>query len=427
MKPFGLLAALLLLGACAGFGPPAEPPSGASAISLAADADREAVASRYDAEIGVWRPEAGFAILSSADEAATAQSGALRAWSGGVRAWGGGVRAWGGGTGGTGGPVLSANAAIWTKIGLDPAHTQLAKNLGDGVVIAVIDTGLDLGHPAFRDRLTPRSTWFDFVDNDTLPQEVPGAAYGHGTAVASIALQVAPGARVLPLRVLGADGSGRPSDVAAAIDRAVTLGADVVQLSLGTPEPSEVIDRLVAYATAQGVYVVTSAGNSDANPTYPAFNAMQATPAGAMTVGVGSVDLGDVKSWFSNFVPETDSAEEDGLEMVAFGEDVVAAAPGNKVASWDGTSMAAPMIAGALALAVGEGAETRFPGQLGVEVIDESLEIDASGTSQGLAYELEQRLEVGLFLCEVLGEDEVACAAAYSEAAEDGDDEGDDD
>ena len=384
-------AALLLLGACAGLEEPA---------------------------------------LAPANEAATVQSGALRAWSGGFRVWSGGFRVWRGGNSGSGGPVLSANAAVWDKIGLDPAHTQLAKKLGDGAVVAVLDTGLDLAHPAFRDRLSSPSTWFDFVDNDSVPQEVVGAAYGHGTAVASVVLQVAPSARVLPLRVLGADGSGSPGDVAAAVDRAVALGADVIQLSLGTPEPDAALERAVEAAAANGVYVVASAGNSDANPTYPAFSALQATPTGIMTIGVGSVDLNDVKSWFSNFVPEGDPAAEDGLEMVAFGEAIVTAAPGNRVASWDGTSVAAPMVAGAVALAVGEGAEAFYPRQLGAEVVDEGLEIDASGTSGGLVYELEQRLEVGLFLCEVLDQTEAACAEAYGEAADDGADDdgtGDDD
>lgn len=386
-------------------------------VALDGTERRSDLVAQYSREIIAWHPEAGFAVLSTATELPTVQSGALRAWSGGFRAWGGGE---------SGGPTLSANSAIWNKLALAPAHAHLAPTLGAGVTVAVIDTGLDLGHTAFSGRLTPKSTWYDFVDNDALPQEVAGAAYGHGTAVASITLQIAPKARVLPLRVLGTDGSGLPSDVVRAIDHALKLGADVIQLSLGTSEPDEALEQMVAYATARGVYVVASAGNNDGNLTYPAANAMQATPAGDMTVGVGSVDLNDVKSSFSNFVPENNPMAEDGLEMVAFGENVYAAAPGGKMASWDGTSMAAPMIAGALALALAEGAEGLHPGQLGVEVIDEGLEIDASGSSQGLSYNLEQRLEVGLFLCEVLDKDAAACAVAYTpvedEDGEDGED-----
>lgn len=374
--------------------------------------------------IAAWHPEAGFAVLSAANEAPTVQSGALRAWSGAFRTWSGAFRTWSGGQGEAGGPVLSANTEIWNKLALAAAHTQLAPKLGEGVTVAVIDTGLDLGHPAFSGRLTPEATWYDFVEGDALPQEVAGDAYGHGTAVASIVLQVAPKARVLPLRVLGADGSGLPSDVVKAIDRALKLGANVIQLSLGTSEPDAALERMVAYATAHGVYVAASAGNSDADPTYPAANAMQAGPAGDMTVGVGSVDLSDVKSWFSNFVPASDPTGEDGLEMVAFGENVFAAAPGRKMASWDGTSMAAPMVAGALALALGEGAEGLHPRQLGLEVIDEGLEIDASGTSQGRPYNLEQRLEVGLFLCETLDKSAAACGAAYDAAENNDDDDG---
>lgn len=418
------LTLTFFLTACGTFKPdPSIAQTQSQLVALNGTEQRSDLVAQYSREIIAWHPEAGFAVLSTANEAPTVQSGALRAWSGGFRVWSGGIRAWGGGE--AGGPVLPANAEIWNKVALAAAHTQLAPKLGDMVTIAVIDTGLDLNHPAFAGRLTPKSTWYDFVNDDSLPQEVVGEAYGHGTAVASIALQVAPKARVLPLRVLGTDGSGLPSDVVRAVDHALNLGADVIQLSLGTSEPDEALEQMVAYATTQGVYVVASAGNSDSKLTYPAANAMQATPAGDMTVGVGSVGINDIKSSFSNFVPDNDPTAEDGLEMVAFGENVFAASPGNKMASWDGTSMAAPMVAGTLALALGEGAERFHPRQLGIEVVDEGLEIDASGSSQGQTYELEQRLEVGLFLCDALDKDAAACRAAYA-AAEDND-EGEED
>lgn len=209
--------------------------------------------------------------------------------------------------------------------------------------------------------------------------------------------------------------------MAAAIDWALARGADVIQLSLGTEEPVPALEAAVARAAAQGVYTVASAGNSSANPTYPAYTAMLGTPTGDMSVGVGSVDLSDQKSAFSNFAPE-DGPVDDGLEMVAFSEAVYGAIPDGRIAAWDGTSMAAPMVAGALALALGAGAEVLSPGRLALEVVESGLEIDAEVTANGVAFELEQRLEVALFLCSALNLDEASCLDALEEGLDDADD-----
>lgn len=366
-----------------------------------------------------------------------AQSGSVRAWSGGTRAWSGGTRAWSGGSGRleATGAVLNENRAIWDRLSLIVAHQVLAPKLGQGVVVAVVDTGLDYRHPIFAQRLAARSLWRDFVEGDADPQEVGGEAFGHGTVVASLVLQVAPNAKVMPLRVLDGDGSGDAENVAAAVDWAVASGADIVQLSLGTETPAPTIEAAVERAAAQGIYVVASAGNSNRSPTYPAYTAMLAGPIGDMSVGVGSVDLNDVKSSFSNFALE-DGPTEDGLEMVAFGEAIYGAVPGNKIAAWDGTSMAAPLVTGALALALGDGAEAISPRTLALEVVESGLEIDAEGTANGVLYELEQRLEIGLFLCSALNLNVAQCQGAFEDANDDdngdddgdsGDDEGDDD
>jgi thermitase len=356
-----------------------------------------------------------------------AQSGSITAWSGGLKAWAGGLKAWAGGGGSvdSSGAVLVENTAIWNKLSLIVAHQVLAKKLGEDVVVAVIDTGVDHTHPIFKDRLVPRSQWYDFVSRDTNPQEVTGAAYGHGTVVASIVLQVAPEAKIMPLRVLNGNGSGNVNHVAAAIDWAVGRGAKVIQLSLGTEGPASAIEQAVERAANAGVYVVASAGNSNSNPTYPAYTAMLETTVGNMAVGVGSVDINDVKSSFSNFIPE-DGPIEDGLEMVSFGEQVYGAIPGSRIAHWDGTSMAAPMVAGAIALAIAEGAEALSPRTLALEVVESSLEIDTDGVVGGTTFELEQRLEIGLFLCSALNLTVPQCQQAFDDADDDDDDDDDD-
>ena len=420
-----LITVLLLSAACSSFDDPGGSSATAHGVSVVtigvSDTQQDIVAS-YGGEVVVWRPKEGFAILGGGAEEQLAESGALRAWAGALRAWAGALRAWAGGELGEDGVVLAENAAIWERLSLERAHRALAPKLGRGVVVAVLDTGLDLSHPSFKGRLDRRANWYDFVTSDLRPQEARGAAYGHGTAVASIVLQVAPKAKIMPLRVLNGDGQGRVADVAAAIDRAVARGADIIQLSLGTEAPSEALEQMVAYAAAQGVYVVTSAGNSDGALTYPAYSAMLATPTGDMAVGVGSVNLNDQKSWFSNFA--SDHGNDDGLEMVSFGEDVYAAFPGDRVAAWDGTSVAAPMVAGALALAIAEGAESLNPRQLGLKVVSSALEIDAEGSSGGQEFELERRLELSLFLCDALNLAADMCNGTTEGV--DGDDDSDD-
>jgi thermitase len=204
-----------------------------------------------------------------------AGSGSVRAWSGGVKAWSGGVKAWSGGGGSvdSSGAVLVENTPIWEKLQLIVAHQVLAKNLGKDVIVAVIDTGVDYRHPIFVNRLAARNTWYDFVSRDTNPQEVSGAAYGHGTVVASIVLQVAPNAKIMPLRALAGNGSGNVAHVAAAIDWAANRGAKIIQLSLGTESASPEIEAAVDRAARRGIYVIASAGNSNSNPTYPAYTA----------------------------------------------------------------------------------------------------------------------------------------------------------
>ncbi len=267
-------------------------------------------------------------------------------WGSGWNTWGSGWSSWGAG----GQDDLSGvpNAEIFKRIRLSEALV-LAPRKGAGVKIAVIDSGIDLNHPAFTSKLAPSSDWHDFVDNDESPQEVVGsgknAGYGHGTSVAGIALQIAPNAKIMPLRVLAPDGKGDSDDVIAAIDWAVSHGAKVINLSIGTIY-LKALQKSVDSATKAGVFVVASAGNTgDQNVTYPAEDMIDAGSWGEMGVSVGSSDVKDKKSSFSTY---------GDIEMTSIGDHVFSPAPGNRAANWSGTSMAAPMVAGGFALALGE-------------------------------------------------------------------------
>ena len=337
-----------------------------ASVTIDKDTVQADIEARYDGTAIVFEPDAGFAILGFSQEqgglttlSTTANQNAFSSpevsvaghgvWSGGHGAWSGGHGAWSGGWNSWAGnyselPTLPNNNGVpWNQIKVPQAHA-LSKNFGAGMKVAVIDTGLDLNHPAFVGRLAPMSEWKDFVGNDSTPQEVSGGdAYGHGTAVAGIILQIAPRATILPIRAMKPDGSGDVDDIVAAVSWAVQKNAQIINLSLGTDVDIAALKTMIDYANSKGIYVVASAGNEGNNSslTYPAAYAKTGANASYL-LSVGSVDSGSSLSSFTN--------RGAALEMVSPGEKIHSAYPGNQVAYVTGTSFAAPQVAGALAL-----------------------------------------------------------------------------
>jgi subtilisin family serine protease len=261
-------------------------------------------------------------------------------------------------------PVVSLDAAQPVEasqdIGAatnDPLHPQQwSDNLtpyspvwscgrGGGVTVAVVDTGVDGAHPDLAGRVTPGGSSLDGAASVT-----PGTGSldpnGHGTHVAGIAAAtadnglgiagVAPGATVLPVRVLSASGSGWSTDVAAGIVFAADQGADVINLSLGSGSQSTSMANAIDYAHASGVVVLAAAGNSGpTGPThYPA--------AGANTVAVASVTSSGAISGFSTWGSFVD--------LAAPGSSILSTLPGGGYGYKSGTSMATPFAAGVAAL-----------------------------------------------------------------------------
>ena len=289
---------------------------------------------------------------SVTDPAAEAQGNT--AWAGGNTAWAGGNTAWAGGAS-SGGSLnaLNANASAWTKLDLGSAQ-KLAPTLGTGVRVAVLDTGVDSDHPAFGGKIDVGSGW-DYVGNDGLPQEVNWAttgysrAYGHGTAVAGIILQVAPNAIIMPYRVLNPDGAGKLSNIILAVNDAVKHSAKVINMSLGTTTASSALSTAINSAIKSGAMIVTSSGNSgDENVTYPArYSTDMQTLLGGGLISVASVSSTDKKSSFSTYGPS--------INLLAPGEAVASTFPNGQTTNATGTSFAAPMVTGAVALAMGSG------------------------------------------------------------------------
>jgi thermitase len=222
---------------------------------------------------------------------------------------------------------------------------------GQGTTVAVLDTGAQLDHPALKARFAgvPR---YDFVDDDTDPSEPHLAkteqqrtqeVVGHGTHVAGIVKLVAPQASIMPLRVLDREGYGTTFHVAEAIAYADANGADVINLSLGTPSWSRLLREKVDKAIGDGAVVVAAAGNYDSlQPQYPASNFLPAAFDKDGLLAVTSVSPAQTKSDFANYGKWVD--------IVAPGEEILSTYPVSKYAYWSGTSMATPFVSGEAAL-----------------------------------------------------------------------------
>src|SRR4051812_43933188 len=179
------------------------------------------------------------------------------------------------------------------------AASAWRQTTGGDVTVAIVDSGIDLGHPDLIGNLwtNPGEVpgngvdddgngyvddvhGYDFVDGDATPQD----ANGHGTHVAGIVAArggngigvsgVAWRARLMAVRVLDAGARGNTTTVAQGIRYAVDNGARIVNLSLAGPSPAGDLEDAVRYAQQRGVLIVVAAGNDgrdlDAAPTYPA-------------------------------------------------------------------------------------------------------------------------------------------------------------
>lgn len=246
----------------------------------------------------------------------------------------------------------------WARrnVRLDEAH-QVTRGMSTGpnptpVVVAVLDTGIDMNHPLFAGRLVPGH---DFVDGDDDPSEEgnPQAGpFGHGTHVAGVIAMVAPDAKIMPLRVLGVDGRGTAFTLAAAVKYAVDNGADVVNMSISTPKEMKVVGdtfyhvlegpEVAPAGSMPGAVAVVAAGNSGTTAKqYPAGVADTGRP-GREVLAVAAGDSTNLLTIFST--------RGSWVSVMAPGFRITSTVPYNRYANWSGTSMAAPLVAGEVAL-----------------------------------------------------------------------------
>lgn len=209
-------------------------------------------------------------------------------------------------------------------------------NSGDAVKVAVVDTGISADHPDLKNNIkggynaiNPLKSWND--DN------------GHGSHVAGIiaalnnaigTVGAAPLADLYAVKVLNRQGSGYLSDIIEGLDWAIANNIQVVNMSLGTSSDILSFREAVQRVSAAGIVQVAAAGNSGGSVGYPA--------AYPEVIAVSATDSGDALASFSSRGPEVD--------LAAPGVGIYSAYKGTGYATLSGTSMAAPHVAGSVAL-----------------------------------------------------------------------------
>ena len=223
---------------------------------------------------------------------------------------------------------------------------------GDGVTVAVIDTGVtkvpDL-------KLTKFVRGYDFV-NDRVSANDDN---GHGTHVAGTIAQstnngygvagIAYEAKVMPLKVLAASGGGTIADIAEAIKFAADRDVDVINMSLGGAGESHLMKEAIDYAYNKDVVIIAAAGNENRNAaSYPARY--------PHVISVAATDAAGEKAPYSNYGAGVDISAPGGSETAKIIQNTIDPSTGESTfVGFQGTSMAAPHVAGVAALVKASG------------------------------------------------------------------------
>ncbi|AHM57842.1 minor extracellular protease Epr (plasmid) [Peptoclostridium acidaminophilum DSM 3953] len=225
-----------------------------------------------------------------------------------------------------------------TPWGIERVNSNDVLNIatGNGVKVAVVDTGVDTAHPDLSANIAGGANFVSTVrsykdDN------------GHGTHVAGIigasnntigVVGVAPEARIYAVKVLNKSGTGYISDIIAGLQWSVSNGMDVVNMSLGSNYPSTSFESAINAASDAGVIIVAAAGNDSSSVDYPA--------AYDKTIAVSATDKNNLLASFSS--------RGDQVDIAAPGVSIYSTYKGSAYATMSGTSMATPHVSGVIAL-----------------------------------------------------------------------------
>lgn len=241
-------------------------------------------------------------------------------------------------------PSELKNTFNWWQpmVGAKTAYTMGAR--GKGIIVGVVDTGIDLNNKEFKGRLV---TGYNAVS----PSQTPMDDNGHGTHVAgiigaaadgSMTVGIAPDVSLMPVKILNSSGSGTETSFNSGIQYSIKGGARILNMSFGVG--GQFGQSGIKQAVSAGQLVVAAAGNDGgANPAWPARYAKEAW-ANGQVIAVGAVDSNSKIASFSNRAGDTKN-----YFVVAPGAKIASTYLNGKYVYMSGTSMATPMVSGVAA------------------------------------------------------------------------------
>jgi subtilisin family serine protease len=234
------------------------------------------------------------------------------------------------------------NSVTYTQIHLGQVDALSQVNgkaplaTGNGIVVAVLDTGATFTHPDLRGHYLPG---YNVLAPGTPPWDVADGLtnneVGHGTMVAGIIARLAPQASIMPIRVLNGDGSGTLLNLITGIHYANTHGARVLNLSIGCSVQSGALNDALDEAELLGIVLVGAAGNDNVEQ-----GALPAVSHGSLAIG--AVEADNTKSPYSNF--------GSFVRVVAPGSYIRSTFVDGGYATWSGTSFSTPFVSAEAAL-----------------------------------------------------------------------------
>ena len=278
-------------------------------------------------------------------------------------------------------------------------YTKGLDRTGRPVVVAVVDSGVDMTDPGLRDAMwtnpgeMPRNAIDD--DHNGFVDDVHGAdlitpgddthdPYRHGTEVAGVIAArpdgtddgvtgIAYQAQIMSVRVLDETGRGNSAQLAAGIDYAVANGADVINVSVNTQADGDDLAAALQFAADRGVAVVAAAGNDgrdlDVNPSFPAADASEAI------VSTAALDTTSHLAWFSNYGVRTVDVTAPGLGLLTL-------SPDDGESMFSGTSAAAAYASGVVAL-MRAASDNASPGQIRGTMMSTAHDLGAMPVGSG--------------------------------------------
>ncbi len=258
----------------------------------------------------------------------------------------------------------AAAAEQWAHRKVESGNAWRVTRGSDSVVVAVIDGGVDIGHPDLAENVFRNSresvngrdddgngyvddvNGWDYVNADSNPRS-DSSTHFHGSHVAGIIGAVAnrstrlighaPDVRILPLKFIDSTGKGNTSHAIRAIDYAIAMGADIINASWSSTNYSSALLAAIKRAQNAGILFVAAAGNdgqnNDSIPHYPANYGL------SNIVAVGASNQSDVLSSFSDYGVRS-------VDIAAPGSSIYSLKNGGAYATMSGTSMATPLVTG---------------------------------------------------------------------------------